>query len=96
LFRISDFEFRISAQRLSHLRHIRMRPWDDVDGEDFADAPGGFGAGVDRGADGGYVTFQGDRDQPAADLVLLVELHVGRLERRVAGLDGRHDAFGFD
>ena len=35
---------------------------------------------------------QGDRDQSAADLVLLDKLHARRLQRRIARFDGGHDA----
>ena len=51
-----------------------MRARDDVDGDDFADAAAGFGAGVDRGANGRDVALERDRHQAAADLVLLDEL----------------------
>ena len=71
-------------------------PGDDVDADDFADFAAGFGAGVDGRANGGHVAVERDGDQAAADLVLLDEVHVGRLQRRVHGLDGRHDALGLD
>jgi len=67
-----------------------------VDADDFPDAAAGFGAGVDGGAYRGDVAAQRDRHQPAADLVLLDERHVGGLESRVARFDRRDDAFGFD
>ena len=44
------------------------------------------------GQDGGDVALERDRDQAAADLVLLNERDVGGLERRVARLDGRDQA----
>src|SRR6185437_13482473 len=81
---------------LSHFRHVRVRSWDDVDGDDFADAARGFGAGVNRRADRGDISAKGDGDEAAADLVLLDELDVRRLEGRVAGFDRRDDSFGFD
>src|SRR6185437_9698844 len=91
-FRNSGFGFN----PLAHLRHVRVRAGDDVDGDDFSDAPAGFGPGVDRGADSGDVTLEGDRDQAAADLVLLDERNVRGFKGGVEGLDGRHDALGFD
>src|SRR6185312_4106942 len=80
----------------THLRHVRVGSGDDVDGDDFTDAARGLCAGVNRGTDSGDVAPKGDRDQAAADLVLLDELHVRRLEGRVAGFDGCDDSLGFD
>src|SRR5258708_3618608 len=84
------------ANLLSHPRHVRVRTGNDVDGDDFADAAGGFGAGIHRGANRGDVTLEGDGDQAAADLVLFDEGDIRGLECRVARLDGRDDALGFD
>src|SRR5690348_2225740 len=74
--------------RSAHLRYVAVRARDNVDADDLADPAAGLGAGVDRGADGGDVALERDRDQPATDLVLLDERHVRRLQRRVARLDG--------
>ena len=57
---------------------------------------GGFSAGVHRGANRGDVALERDRDQAAADLVLLDECDVGGLERRIARLYRRYDSLGFD
>src|SRR5688500_12659082 len=81
---------------LPHLRDVLVRPRDHVDADDLADPTGGLGAGVDRGAHGGDVAAQGDRDQAAADLALVDEPHVGGLEGRVARLDGGDDAARLD
>src|SRR4051812_172571 len=78
----------------AHLGDVVVRTRDHVDRHDLADAPAGFGAGVDRSADGGDVAAEGDRDQAAADLVLLDELHVRCLQRRVARLDGGDESLG--
>src|SRR5690348_10973704 len=92
----SSFIILNSSFALSHLRHVTMRPRNHVDADDLADATGGFGTGVDRRADGRDVALERDRHEPAADLVLLNELHVRRLQRRIACLNGRYDALGFD
>jgi hypothetical protein len=81
---------------LPHLGDIAVWARDDVDAHNLADATGGFGACIDGGADGGDIAFERNRDQAAADLVLLDELHVRCLEGRIARFDGGDDAFGFD
>src|SRR5436305_14483808 len=67
-----------------------------MDRDDFADSSRRLSAGIDGGANGRHVAAQGDGHQAAADLVLLDELDVRRLQRRIARLDGGHDALGFD
>src|SRR5207245_6567540 len=83
-------------QDLAHFGNIGMRAWNHVYGDDLAHTAGGFSACIDGGANGRHVATESDGHQAAADLVLLDELDVGRLERCIAGLDGGDDAFGFD
>ena len=71
---------RSPATSSSQLRDVFVGTGDDVDADDFADAAGGFSAGIDGGLDGGDIAFDGDRDQARADLVLADELDVGGLE----------------
>ena len=73
-----------------------MRTRDDVDGDDFSDTARRFSAGVDGGTHCRDITTKGDRDQAAADLVLLDEFYVRRFQRCVAGFDCCDDSLGFD
>src|SRR5437868_7057722 len=83
-------------ERLSHLCHILMRPWNHVNRYDPAHPSGCLSTGIDGGANRRYVAAECDGHQAAADLVLLDEFDVGRLQRCIARLDGGDDAFGFD
>ena len=73
-----------------------MRPWDDVDADDFTDTAAGFGTGIHRGAHGGDIAAHRDRHESAANLMLVDERDVGRLQRRIQRLDRRNNPLGFD
>ncbi len=75
---------------------IFVRPRNDLHADDFADAAGRGGAGVDGGLDRGHVADHQGRDQAAADLLPADQRHVGGFEHGVAGFDQRHQPLGFD
>ena len=63
------------------------RARNDVDADEFADAPGGRGAGVGGGFDGGDVATDDRRHQSGVDFLPADEHHVGGLDHRVGGFD---------
>src|SRR5262245_43248026 len=60
-----------------HVLEGGVRPRDDMDGDDFADARRGGLAGFGRGPDGGDVTAHDRGHVPAADLLVADEADLG-------------------
>ena len=54
--------------------------------DDFADAPAGRSAGINRGFDGADFTADDGRDQPGIDLFPANQRNVGGFHRRVGEL----------
>ena len=66
---------------------VLVRAGDHLDADDLADPAGRRGAGVDGRLHRRHVAGHERRDQAAADLVPADQVHVRRLQHRVAGLD---------
>ena len=83
-----------------HLRedafHLGVRPRDDVDRDQLADAPRGRGAGIGRGLHRADVAAHHDGDVAGADVFLADQDDVGRLDHRVGRLDRADQTRGFD
>jgi len=69
---------------------------DDLDGDDFADAFGGIGAGIDGGFEGGDVAAEEGGDVAGADGFVASHGDVGGFEGSVGSFEERAEAFGFD
>jgi hypothetical protein len=67
-----------------------------VHADHLADSTSGFRAGIDRGANSGDIAAQRDRHEARAHLVLLDELDVSGLERRIARFDRGDQTLGLD
>src|SRR5688500_354922 len=89
-------ERRSAAAGAVALEALGVGAGDDVAGHELADAAGGLGAGVDRGANAADVAADDRGHERAADLDRLDDLDVGGLGHRVGRLDQRDPALGLD
>src|SRR5207247_9139814 len=75
---------------------VRVRPRDDVDGDQLADAARGGGAGVGRGLHRGDVAAHDRGHIARADLFPAHEGHLGGLDHGIGRLAHRDAPFGLD
>ena len=75
---------------------LGVRPGDDVDRDQLADAARGGGPGIGGGLDGADVAADHDGDVAGADVFLADQDDVGRLHHRVGGLDRPDEASRLD
>ena len=73
-----------------------MRPGNDVDGDELADAAGGGRARIGRGLDRADVAAREHGDVAGADVFLADEGDVRGLDHRIGGLDGADEAARFN
>lgn len=69
---------------------------DDVGGNEFANASGGFGSGIDGGFHAADIAFDENGEHARTDLDLVDNLNVGGFGHRVCGFDAADVAPGFN
>jgi hypothetical protein len=79
-----------------HFSQFVVRPGDDLDADNFANATGSGSAGIGGCLDCGDVALDESADQSATDFVPAQEFHVGCLDHRVSRLEQGNKALAFD
>src|SRR5262244_659 len=73
-----------------------VRAWDDMNRDQFADSPGGGGAGVRGRFDRADIPANEDGYVARADVLLADQLNIGGFDHRVSGFDRADKAFRLD
>jgi hypothetical protein len=72
-----------------------MRPWNDVDGDEFADAPGGGSPGIGGSFDRADITANEHGDVTGTDVFGSDQHHICGFDHRISGLDRADEPAGF-
>jgi hypothetical protein len=73
-----------------------VRAWDDMNRDQFANSPGGGGAGVRGSFDRADIAANEDGHVARANVFLADQLNIGGFDHRVSGFDRADKAFRLD